>query len=92
MKWIVATTRNHPPEILEDTPVGGDTPLSPAAWKRPMIRHRYACDRGHWIGGPEPFTTCPVFVRGHPCTGTLRQAGRASGQPRGDRPEATPDR
>lgn len=91
MKWTVATTRTHPPEILEDTR-WAVTPRCPPAWKRPMIRHQYACDRGHRIGGPEPFTTCPVFVRGHPCTGTLRLSGRASGQPRGDRPEATPDR
>lgn len=47
-----------------------------------MIRHEYECSRGHWVAGPEPFVSCPVLVRGRPCTGALHQVAPPPGAPR----------
>lgn len=40
----------------------------------------YECTRGHAVASDRPFASCPLFVLGEACTGTLRRTGAGSGR------------
>lgn len=43
-----------------------------------LPRFEYRCSAGHVIGADHPIPSCPAYVLGSPCTGTLTRFGQGS--------------
>lgn len=65
------TRTGPPPRIKRQTVTAAE-----AAYLPPF---EYECSGGvHMIGASHPVERCPMFVKGEPCTGTLRRVGKGA--------------